>query len=336
MVDSEGCYMDERAIESLAEKVMAGTAITWQEALALTGIPDDLVPALAAAAGRVRRHFSGDKVDLCSITNARSGKCSEDCKFCAQSAHYHCDTRQYPMRTAESILAAAEAAESRGAHRFCIVTSGGELSDADFAVVLYAVADIRTHTRLQRCASLGRLSKERAEALAAAGLCRYHHNLETSRSFFPSVCTTHAYDERVETVRVVKDSGIETCVGGILNLGESPAERLEFAFELRDLEPDSVPINFLNPRPGTPLESRPPLRPREAVKYLAIFRLIMPTAIVRLAGGRAETLGDEHDLGISAGVNGMLIGDLLTTQGTDVEDDLERLTRLGFDIDQSA
>lgn len=328
--------MDERAIGSIAEKVMAGIAITRQEALELTDIPDDMVPTLAAAAGKVRRHFNGDKIDLCSITNARSGKCSEDCKFCAQSAHYHCDTRQYPMRSSESIVEAAAAAQKRGAHRFCIVTSGGELSDADFVVVLDAVGKIYAGTSLQRCASLGRLSNERAEALAAVGLCRYHHNLETARSFFPEICTTHDYAERVETVRAVKASGIETCVGGILNLGESPAQRLEFAFELRALRPDSVPINFLNPRPGTPLASRLPLRPREAVKYLAIFRLVMPTAIVRLAGGRAETLGEEHDLGISAGVNGMLIGELLTTPNSDVEDDLERLTRLGFDINRPA
>lgn len=324
----------DRAIEELANRIISGGELTFEEALALTDVEDGEVPALAKAANRVRRRFSGDRSDLCSIINAKSGLCPEDCRFCAQSAHYDCDVPIYSMLGGGEILAAAKRAEENGAHRFCIVTSGDRLSEADFATVLEAVADIKSDTSLKRCASLGRLSKDQALALAEAGLCRYHHNLETARSFFPNICTTHSFNDRLQTIINIKAVGLETCVGGIINLGESDRQRIELAFELRALEPDSVPLNFLNPRPGTPLAGRPLLDAMEAIKFIAIFRLVIPRSIIRLAAGRCETLGSYQELSFEAGINGLLIGNYLTTAGPQVAKDLAMLTGLGFDIER--
>lgn len=318
--------------DELAQKIIAGVALSFDDVLALTDIDIDEVPLLAAAAGKVRQHFAGGRSDLCSIISARSGRCGEDCRFCAQSIRYDCDVVVHPMLESGLIAAAAKQAEENGAHRFCIVTSGDSLSEADFNVVLDALTAIKTETSLKRCASLGRLTGKQISELADAGLCRYHHNLETSRSFFPKICTTHSFEDRLETIGHLKSAGLETCVGGIFNLGESDRQRIELAFELKALEPDSVPLNFLNPRPGTPLEARPPMEALEAVKYIAIFKLVMPNSIIRLAAGRCETLGSYQRLGVGAGVNGLLIGDYLTTAGPTAVRDLEMLTGLGFDI----
>lgn len=312
--------------------VYAGRGLTFDQALALLSIPDDRVMDLAAVADRVRKRFGSDRIDLCSIINARSGLCPEDCKFCAQSSCYQSETPVYPMKTAGEILAGAKRAEESGAHRFCIVTSGDSLDDADFGVVLQALAKIGNETGLQRCASIGKLSRSRAALLKKAGLNRYHHNIETARGFFPEVCSTHSYEDKVETINHLKEFDIETCVGGILNLGETPRQRLEFAFELMVLDPVSVPINFLDPRPGTPLARTPAMPAVEAAKYLAVFRLIMPRALIRPAGGREQTFGSQPELPFLAGVSGLLIGDLLTTRGTAAHRDIELLRSLGFDV----
>lgn len=316
------------------ETVMDGGAIGFDEALALTEIPDSAVGGLARLGDRVRRRFAREKVDLCSITSARSGICPEDCRFCTQSSHYATAAPVYPMKPASGIAAAARKAEDDGAHRFCIVTSGDSLSDRDFETVLEAVGRIREETALKRCASVGWLTRERAAALKAAGLDRYHHNIETARSFFPEVCTTHTYDDKLKTIDHLKAAGIETCVGGILNLGETTRQRVEFMFELKALEPDSVPVNFLIPWQGTPLGDRRPMPALEAAKYLAILRLVLPYAYIRLAGGRLETFGDKPALPFSAGVNALLIGNLLTTEGPDAKSDITLLKCLGFDVER--
>jgi len=319
-------------INDLKNKVLADGNITFIEAEELADIDERQLPELVAAAGEIRERYHGDGADLCSIISARSGRCAEDCRFCAQSTHYDCDITTHPMLTSERILDGAKQAEAAGAHRYCVVTSGDKLSKKDFATVLRAVAAIKEETSLKRCVSLGRLSRQEVEDLAAAGLDRCHHNLETAKSFYPKICTTHNYQDRLETIAELKSAGIELCIGGILNLGESERQRLEFAFEIAATEPDSVPINFLNPRPGTPLAGRPPLETWEAVKFIAIFRFIMPKQIIRLAAGRCEALGREQRLGIEAGVNGLLIGDYLTTPGSEIDSDLEMLAELGFDL----
>ncbi|MCL5737014.1 MAG: biotin synthase BioB [Actinobacteria bacterium] len=308
------------------------SGITFEEALELTKVRErPAILDIVRRAGEVRRAYRGNSMDLCSIVNARSGKCEEDCAFCAQSAHNSAHVDVYPMMCVDKILSHARAAEEAGAHRFCIVTRGRSLTGGDFETALRATERIARETSLQRCASLGILDEEQAQALKSAGLSRYNHNLETAMSYYDKICRTHKYPERVGTVRALKKAGIETCVGGILNMGETERQRIEFAFELKAMEVDSVPINFLNPRPGTPMFARPLMEPLEAVKYLAIFRLIMPEPIIRIAGGRAESLGELQSLGIEAGVDGLLIGNYLTTIGIDPDVDLKMLHELGFE-----
>lgn len=312
------------------------SGISFQEALELTRLQArEEILELVERANQVRAEYRGNSVDLCSIVNAKSGGCEEDCAFCAQSAHHNADVSVYPMKSVEEIVAHAKAAEEAGAHRFCIVTKGRTLPPADFEVALRATERIAAETSLERCASMGLLDDDRAKALKKAGLCRYNHNLETARSFYPNICTTHTYEDRVATIMALKRAGIETCVGGILNMGESEQQRVELAFELRELEPNSVPLNFLNPRPGTPLASRPVMPALEAVKYIAIFRLVMPKSIIRLAGGRPETLGDMQELGFKAGADGLLIGNYLTTIGRDPSEDLALLRKLGLDVSRN-
>ena len=319
--------------EVLLEKTVVDGGIDFDTALELTDIDDEDIFELAEVANNIRRHFRGDKVDLCSIVNARSGRCQEDCRFCSQSDHYSCDINTSDMITSKEILAKARRAQELGADRFCIVTSGDLLSKDDLKVVIEAVSRMREETSLKRCASLGRLDHDQVTSLVEAGLNRYHHNIETSRSFYPKICTTHNYDDRLITIKLIKDAGIECCVGGILNLGESTEQRIEFAFELKEVGPDSVPLNFLDPRQGTPLYGRPPMEALEAVKFIAIFRLVMPTTIIRLAAGRCETLGKYQKLGLSAGVDGLLIGDYLTTKGPDLKRDIEALASIGFKVE---
>lgn len=307
--------------------------ISFQEALALTRLQDkDDILELVDRASEIRKKYRGDSVDLCSITNAKSGRCEEDCIYCAQSARHSTHADVYGMKSVDEIVAHAKVAEEAGSHRFCIVTKGRSLPPADFEIALRATERIAKETSLKRCASMGLLDDDRAQALKEAGLCRYNHNLETARSYYDRICTTHTYDDRVATILALKRAGIETCVGGILNMGETEEQRIELAFELKEIEPDSVPMNFLNPRPGTPLEGWPLLTPLEVVKYIAIFRLVMPRAIIRIAGGRKENLGDLQPLGIKAGVDGLLIGNYLTTIGIDPSQDLAMLRELGLDI----
>lgn len=310
--------------------------ISFEEALDLARLhgPPQIM-ALVEWARSVREE-EGSHVDLCSIVNARSGGCSEDCAFCAQSGRHDTGVAEYSMMSPQEILRHARAAEEAGAHHFCIVTSGKALSKRDFETVLEAVRLIKENTSLERCASLGLLTPERAKALRDAGLDRFNHNLETARSHFRNIVTTHAFEDRVATVEALKEADIEACSGGILNVGETDRQRVELAFELKALKPDSVPINFLNPRPGTRLAHLNPMDPLDAVKWLAIFRLVMPDTILRLAGGRVENLGVLQECGFSAGVNGLLIGNYLTTVGPSPKDDLAMLKRLGLDAGRPA
>lgn len=315
---------------TLEKKINNKIDISYDEALNLCKIPDEHLDNLTDLANRVREKFQSNKADLCSIINARSGKCPEDCKFCTQSSHHKTQSDIYPMKSVEEIVAAAKVAEKNGSHRFCIVTSGDELSEKDFEITIEATKQIKETTSLKRCASLGKLNKERAAKLKEAGLDRYHHNVETASSYFENVCSTHTYNEKAKTIEHLKEAEIETCVGGILNLGEDPKQRIEFAFELKKINPPSIPINFLNPRPGTPLENSKPISANEAAKYISIFRLIMPQASIRLAGGRCETFAEDSALPFKAGANALLIGDLLTTKGPKAEEDINLLNSLGF------
>lgn len=316
----------------LIENILSGDMLTFDEAWSVYRSEAIKLPELVAGANKVRDRFCGDKVDLCSIVNAKSGLCEQDCSFCAQSAHNGTSAEIYPMKSPEEILEHAIAAEEAGAHRFCIVTSGGRLYDKEFEAAVEAVGLIKDNTSLMRCASLGRLTSGQLNQLIEAGLDRYHHNLETSSAYYPSICSTQDYQDKVETIRIVKDSGLQTCVGGIFNLGESHSQRLQMAFEIREVGPDSVPLNFLNPRPGTPLSQQPQMDVFEAIRIIALYRLIMPNPVIRLAAGRCETLGCLQEKAAEAGINGLLIGDYLTTKGPNSKKDLAMLLKLGFKV----
>jgi biotin synthase len=305
--------------------------ITREEALALGEIEDhDEILALVDRAWAARRDQFGDSTDMCSLVNAKSGGCAEDCGFCAQSKYAEAPTPMHGMLTPEQILEHAKAAEAAGAHRFCMVTQGQGLSKRDFENVLQGARLVAEHTNLKRCASIGHMSVERAKQLKEAGIQRVHHNVETAESYYPEVSTTVRYEGRVRTIDAVIEAGLETCVGGILNLGESREQRVEMAFQLAKIDPTSVPINLLNPRPGTKFGDRDYMDPWEAVKWIAIFRLILPEALFRLCGGRVENLGDLQPLAVKAGLNGVMMGNFLTTLGSEPEDDRAMFEELGL------
>ena len=311
--------------------------IAFDEALALGALDEhDAIGALVERAWAVRTERFGDSTDMCSLVNAKSGGCAEDCGFCAQSRYAEADTPMHAMMEPEQILEHARAAEAAGAHRFCMVTQGQGLSKRDFEKVLEGARLVSERTNLKRCASIGHISPARARELADAGIQRVHHNVETARSYYDEVTTTVRYEGRMRTIDAVREAGLETCVGGILNLGESPRQRVEMAFELAEIEPTSVPINLLNPRTGTKFGDRPLMDPWEVVKWIAIFRLILPGALFRLCGGRVENLDELQPLAVKAGLNGVMMGNFLTTLGVEPAADREMFEELGLNVARQA
>jgi biotin synthase len=307
--------------------------ITPEEALALGALTSRAeIDALVERAWESRVETFGDSTDMCSLVNAKSGGCAEDCGFCAQSRYADADTVMHAMMEPEQILEHARAAEAAGAHRFCMVTQGQGLSKKDFTRILEGAELVAEKTNLKRCASIGHMSAERAKALKDAGIQRVHHNVESAKSYYPEVSTTVQYEGRLRTIRAVKEAGLETCVGGILNLGETEAQRVEMAFELAEIDPTSVPINLLIPKEGTKFGDRTVMEPLEVVKWIAIFRLILPGALFRLCGGRVENLGDLHQLAVKAGLNGVMMGNFLTTLGNEPAEDRAMFEELGLNV----
>jgi biotin synthase len=307
--------------------------ITFDEALELGALSDHgEIGELVERAWAVRTERFGDSTDLCSLVNAKSGGCAEDCGFCAQSRYAEADTPMHAMMEPDQMLEHAKAAEAAGAHRFCMVTQGQGLSKRDFEKVLAGARLVAEHTNLKRCASIGHISVDRARQLADAGIQRVHHNVETARSYYDEVSTTVRYEGRIRTIEATREAGLETCVGGILNLGETPRQRVEMAFELAEINPTSVPINLLNPRAGTKFGDRELMDPWEVVKWVAIFRLILPDALFRLCGGRVENLGELQPLAVKAGLNGVMMGNFLTTLGVDPGEDRASFSELGLNV----
>ncbi len=307
--------------------------ITRQQALELGQIEDhEQIEALVERAWQARQDRFDDSTDLCSLVNAKSGGCAEDCGFCAQSRFAEAETPMHAMMEPEQMLEHARAAEQAGAHRFCMVTQGQGLSKRDFEKVLAGARLVAQNTNLKRCASVGHMSTQRARQLREAGIQRVHHNVETSESYYPEVSSTVRYEGRLRTIQAVREAGLETCVGGILNLGETREQRVEMAFELAAIDPTSVPINLLNPRPGTKFGDREHMDPWEAVKWIAIFRLILPAALLRLCGGRVENLGELQGLAVKAGLNGVMMGNFLTTLGSEPEEDRALFAELGLNV----
>jgi biotin synthase len=317
-------------LELLEHRIVAGGRMVREEADLLLDIPDEGIMYLLATADRIRIRFKGNQFDSCSLINARAGLCSEDCAFCAQSSHYKSESDTYPLVSQETIISAARAAKDAGASRFCTVTSGGALSEKEFQVLVDSLEKVHGEVDIALDASLGFLDENRADRLRAAGVTRYNHNLETSREHYPNICKTHSFDQRVETVRTSIKKGISACCGGILGLGETPSQRLDMAFTLEELGVDCVPINILNPRPGTPLQDARPPQPLEILKTLAIFRMILPRATIKIAGGREQNLGDFQGMALRSGANGMIIGGYLTTAGRSVEADKAMVHQAGY------
>lgn len=320
-------------ISRLEEKVLAGQDITGEEAGELAELSGSDLYHLLAAASRIRDHLAGKKVDLCSIINAKSGHCSEDCKYCAQSAYHDTATEVYGLLDEEPIIKRALLMEAEGAQRFSLVMSGRGPNKTDFGKILTIYDRLAQATHLKLCASLGIISTDMAKSLQEAGVSVYHHNLETAASFFPQVCSTHRYEDRINTIKACQTADLPVCSGGIISMGESMAQRLELALALRELGIQSVPINILNPLPGTALAEQPLLTPWEILQTIAIFRFILPRATLRFAGGRENGLRGLQSLGYFAGINAALVGSYLTTTGRTVAEDIQMIRDLGLEVE---
>jgi biotin synthase len=323
----------KRHIDTIADRIIDGGAITEREALEMAALSGSGLFPLFVAANRIKEHFVGGKVFLCSIINAKSGRCPENCSFCAQSAHHRTDAPVYPLVDEERMVACAHEAEKNGSSCYGIITSGTSIkAGEELDRILRAVRRIRSETGITPSCSLGIIDRETATALKEAGVETYHHNLETARSFFPNVCTTHDYEEDVETVRVAKQAGLKVCCGGIFGLGETAAQRVEMAITLRELEVDSVPLNFLNPIEGTRLAGAARITPMECLATIALFRLILPARRISVCGGREKNLRDLQSWMFFAGASGTMIGNYLTTTGREPEQDWQMLRDLGLDV----
>ena len=322
----------KQRIPDVLESVMNGGSVDLETASELARAEGPDLWDLFRAAGRVREHFRGSTVDICSIVNAKSGACSEDCSYCAQSVHHSTGAPVYPLIGVDRMTEAAASAKRNGAKRFCIVTSGrGIDSQIDLETIAEGIKRVR-EIGLSPCATLGTLTREQLSRLKDAGLNRYHHNIETSREYFPRICTTHSFDERIEVLRQARLLGLSSCSGGILGMGESMDDRVRMACTLRELNVDSVPINFLIPILGTPLGDIEAITPLTALHSIALFRLILPDKEIRVCAGRGTALRNLHPLIFTAGADGFMIGNYLTRSGLEPEDDLRMIKDLGLKI----
>lgn len=314
-------------VTSLKEKVLNGNLLTREDALDLIPAPLD---ALTAAANEIREKIPGNGFDLCTIVNGKCGRCSEDCKYCAQSVHYQRNhLESYPLLSTEVLLAGARENAKRGVLRYSIVTSGKSLSSGEVDLLCESIHTIKKEVPIEICISLGLLGEEAFRKLKAAGASRVHCNLESSRRYFPQVCTTHTYDEKIATLKAAKNAGLSICSGGIIGLGETMEDRIDMVLTARELGVKSIPVNLLNPIPGTPYEKNIPLSRDEACRCIAIFRFLIPEGAIRLAGGRG-LMGDKGASCFMSGANAAISGDMLTTSGITIETDLQLIKDLGF------
>lgn len=316
----------------IAGRITSGVdpLLSPSEALELVRLPESATLDILSVAGLARAARRPDAAFTCGIINAKSGRCPENCAFCAQSAHHRTDSPVYPLCDADTLLRRAEELAANGVDRFGIVTSGTAPNDRDFDALCEAALRIGREVKIGLCASLGLLTPERAARLREAGFTSYHHNLETSASHFPSICTTHAYGQDLETVRVARAAGFRVCSCGIFGLGETWEQRIELSQTLTALGVDSLPLNFLNPIPGTPLGDSPLLPPSEALRVVALMRLLHPEQDVLICGGRSTTFGQWQSWVFAAGANGVMTGNYLTTKGCAFCDDAEMYEVLGL------
>ena len=319
-------------IKYLEKKVIEREVVSFQEAIKLITIEaKEDIEQLCSSANNIREFFCGREVDFCTIMNAKSGSCSEDCKFCAQSAHYKTNVEIYDLVSKEAALKLAKENEIEGVNRFSLVTSGKGINSRDFQKVLDIYEELNKEVKMNLCASLGLLGYEKFLKLREMGVTMYHHNLETSRDYYEKICSTHSYDERIDTINAGKKAGMLICSGGIIGLGETLEDRVKLAFELRELEVKSIPINVLNPVKGTPLENAESLSQEEILKTMAIFRFVNPEAFISLAGGR-NLIDDFGKSCFNAGVNATITGNYLTTSGNKICDDHKMISELKLEV----
>ena len=318
--------MKTEQLEALKQRVLAGGHITQEEALALSETPEK--EALYAAADQIRAHFMGNTIDMCSIMNAQSGRCSEDCKWCSQSRYFKTGVPEYSLISEDEGVKMALENSRQGVSSFSLVTSGRSLKPKQIQAACKIYEAIGEQTTIKLCASMGLLRTPELQKLKDAGVGRYHCNIETSASHFPSLCTTHTFEEKQRTIREAQAIGMKICSGGIFGMGETMSQRIEMAFSLREMGIDSIPINILNPIEGTPLQGSTPLSDDDILVTIAMFRFINPTAHLRFAGGR-NLIFHIQEKALSAGVSAALVGDYLTTLGAGVEQDKELFQRIG-------
>jgi biotin synthase len=319
-------------ISFLERKVLSGQEICFEDALKLMETKEkEATEELCKAADRIREHFCGREADLCTIMNAKSGSCSEDCKYCAQSGHYKTGAEVYGLVSVEAALELARENEAEGVNKFSLVTSGRGIYGDDFKGVLEIYEALNRELEMDLCASHGILDIEAMSRLKDKGVTRYHHNLESSREYFGNICTTHTYDQMIQTIIAARQAGLDICSGGIIGMGESRADRISLAFELRGLGVESIPVNVLNPVKGTPLEKAEPLSQEEILKTIAVFRFINPKASIRLAGGR-NLINEFGRACFGAGANATITGNYLTTSGNKICDDKRMLAEMGFEL----
>ena len=315
--------------EEMKDKILRGKWIGREEALRLAEEP---LEELRQAADEIRRKVCGSGFDLCTIVNAKCGRCSEDCRYCAQSAHYRTACEEsYPLLSTQELLEDARRNAQQGVLRYSIVTSGRRLSEEEVEQACESIRRIRAEVPIEVCVSFGLLDEVQFRKIKAAGASRVHCNLESSARYFPSVCTTHTYEEKIRTLQEAKRAGLSICSGGILGLGETMEDRIDMVLTARELGVKSIPVNLLNPIPGTPYENRVPLDNEEACRCVALFRFLIPDASIRLAGGRG-LLGDKGEACFLSGANAAISGDMLTTAGITVETDMELLRSSGFEV----
>jgi biotin synthase len=313
--------------EELFKQVVAGQTPSRTQGINILRSEGAEYTAYMAGAHHLKQLTFDNVAQLCSIINAKSGRCQENCAFCAQSAHHESSPPVYPLKSKAEIIAGAQQAQAEGSHCYGIVTSGTKPEQGEeFNIILSAISEIRDQFEIEPSASLGLLTEDLAQKLADAGCVTYHHNLETARSFFPSICTTHDYEEDVDTVKLAKAAGMKVCCGGIFGLGESEEQRVELAETLRELDVDSVPLNFLNPVQGTPLESHQSLTPMDCVRAITMFRYFMPDKPISVCGGRETNLRELQSWIFMAGASGTMVGNYLTTSGRDREVDMQMFT----------